>query len=47
MVVIVATSDLVEITSTKGKPIECNISPNPSKGFLIKLSHIVEYHKNR
>jgi len=46
MVVIIATSDLVQITHSKGKPIDCKIEPNPSKGFLIKLSHIVEHYKN-
>ena len=45
MVVIVPTSDLVQITNTKGRPIECKIEPNPSKGYLIKLSDIVEYQR--
>jgi hypothetical protein len=43
MVVIIPTSSLVDITYTKGRNIECNIPPNPSKGYLIKLSDIVEY----
>lgn len=45
MVVIVPTSDLVEIVNLNGRPIECKIEPNPSKGYLIKLSHIVEYQR--
>jgi len=43
MVVIIPTEDLKTITYGKGRPIECKIEPNPSKGFLIKLSHIVEH----
>ena len=45
MVVIIPTSDLVEIVNLNGRPIECKIEPNPSKGYLIKLSHIVEYQR--
>ncbi len=43
MVVIIPTDQLKEITYSNGRPIECKIEPNPSKGYLIKLSHIVEY----
>jgi len=43
MVVIIPTEDLKTITYDKGRPIECKIEPNPSKGYLIKLSHIVEH----
>lgn len=43
MVVIIPTEDLKVITYDKGRPIECKIEPNPSKGYLIKLSHIVEH----
>ena len=43
MVVILPTDQLKEITYSNGRPIECKIEPNPSKGYLIKLSHIVEY----
>jgi hypothetical protein len=43
MVVIVTTPDLKAITEKKGRPIECKIEPNPSKGYLIKLSDIVEH----
>ncbi len=43
MVVIVPTEDLKTITYANGRPIECKIEPNPSKGYLIKLSHIVNH----
>ena len=43
MVVIVTTEDLKAIVEKSGRPIECKIEPNPSKGYLIKLSHIVEH----
>jgi hypothetical protein len=45
MVVILPTDQLKEITYSNGRPIECKIEPNPSKGYLIKLSHIVEYQR--
>lgn len=43
MVVIVTTPDLKAIVEKSGRAIECKIEPNPSKGYLIKLSHIVEH----
>lgn len=43
MVVIIPKEDLETITYEKGRPIECKIEPNPSKGYLIKLSHIIEH----
>lgn len=43
MVVITTTEDLKTVTYDKGRPIECKIEPNPSKGYLIKLSNIVEH----
>ena len=46
MVVITTTEDLKVITANKGRTIECKIEPNPSKGFLIKLSDIVEHQLN-
>jgi hypothetical protein len=45
MVVILPTDQLKVITYSSGRPIECKIEPNPSKGYLIKLSHIVEYQR--
>jgi hypothetical protein len=43
MVVVVTTPDLKAIVEKKGRAIECKIEPNPSKGYLIKLSDIVEH----
>jgi hypothetical protein len=43
MVVILPTPDLKAIVEKNGRPIECKIEPNPSKGYLIKLSHMVEH----
>lgn len=43
MVVIVTTPDLKVVTETRGRAIECKIEPNPSKGYLIKLSDIIEH----
>jgi len=43
MVVIIPTPDLKAIVEKSGRAIECKIEPNPSKGYLIKLSHIVEH----
>jgi hypothetical protein len=43
MVVITTTEDLKAVVENSGKAIKCNIEPNPSKGYLIKLSHIVEH----
>jgi hypothetical protein len=43
MVVVTTTEDLKAVVAKSGRPIECKIEPNPSKGYLIKLSHIVEH----
>jgi len=43
MVVILPTEDLKAVVEKNGRQIECKIEPNPSKGYLIKLSNIVEY----
>jgi hypothetical protein len=43
MVVITTTEDLKVVVEKNGRAIKCNIEPNPSKGYLIKLSHIVEH----
>jgi hypothetical protein len=43
MVVITTTEDLKAVVEKSGRAIKCNIEPNPSKGYLIKLSHIVEH----
>lgn len=46
MVVIVTTDNLKTVVNSKGRSIECKIEPNPSKGYLIKLSDIVESQLN-
>jgi len=43
MVVVTTTEDLKAVVEKSGRAIECKIEPNPSKGYLIKLSHIVEH----
>lgn len=43
MVVIVTTEDLKTVVRRSGRAIECKIEPNPSRGYLIKLSHIIEH----
>ena len=43
MVVITTTEDLKAVVEKSGRPIESKIEPNPSKAYLIKLSHIVEH----
>ena len=43
MVVIVTTEDLKLVVRKNGISIECKIEPNPSRGYLIKLSDIVHH----
>jgi hypothetical protein len=43
MVIIIPTPDLKAIIEKSGREIECWIEPNPSKGFLIKISHILAH----
>ena len=43
MVVIVTTEDLKAVVRKSGRGIECKIEPNPSRGYLIKLSNIIEH----
>jgi hypothetical protein len=43
MVVLLTIEDLKAVVQSRGKAIECKIEPNPSKGYLIKLSHIAEH----
>jgi hypothetical protein len=43
MVVVTTIEDLKSVVEKNGRAIECKIEPNPSKGYLIKLSHIVEH----
>lgn len=43
VVVIVTTQDLKDVVWQSGSPIACNIQPNPSRGFLIKVQDILSY----
>jgi hypothetical protein len=43
MVVVVTTEDLKSVVRKNGRAIECKIEPNPSRGYLIKLSNIIEH----
>lgn len=45
MVLIVETHLLAEACRELGRPIECNIEPNPSRGVLIKPEQIIRYVK--
>jgi hypothetical protein len=41
-VFIIPTKDLKHAVSIYGRPITCNIPPNPSKGYVIKLDKVFE-----
>ncbi len=41
-VLIVPLGRLIEVVWNEGKPIECNIPPNPSRGYLIKPNVMLE-----
>ena len=43
LVLFVKIEDLKAVVKLKGRPIECKIEPNPSKGYLIKVSNIMDY----
>ena len=45
MVLILELWRLKEAVWETGRPITCNIPPNPSRGYLIKPSELVEYIK--
>jgi hypothetical protein len=40
---IVKTEDLTNCVWRYGRPIDCKIEPNPSRGFLISVKDILEY----
>ena len=42
-VIIVPTYRLKEVLWERGKPINCNIPPNPSRGYLITPGALLEY----
>jgi len=41
-VLIVPLGRLIEVVWNEGRPIECNIPPNPSRGYLIKPNVMLE-----
>ena len=41
LVLIVPTEQLVKTIINHGKPITCDIPPNPSRGYLIKVHHLL------
>lgn len=45
MVLIVETRLLAEACRELGRPIDCSIEPNPSRGVLIKPEQIIRYVK--
>jgi hypothetical protein len=42
-VIIIPTYRLKEVIWERGKPINCNIPPNPSRGYLITPGALLEY----
>lgn len=44
---VVPTKDLRDIVWQYGSPIACNVPPNPSRGFLIKVIDILQFVKER
>lgn len=45
MVVIVPTESLKQTVTVRGRAINCNIQPNPSKGYLIKIEDLINVVK--
>jgi hypothetical protein len=45
MVIILPTEDLKTVVEVDGHAIQTDIEPNPTKGYLIKIEHII--NKNR
>lgn len=44
--VMVPTEVLKSVVAVRGRAITCNIQPNPSKGYLIRVDDILEALKN-
>jgi len=40
---LVPTEVLKQVVTARGRAITCNIPPNPSKGYLIKVEDIINY----
>lgn len=45
MIIILPTDDLKLIVEVEGHPISTTIEPNPTRGFLIKIDHIVRKYR--
>lgn len=45
-VFIVPTETLKQVVTIRGRAINCNIQPNPSKGYLIKIEDIINTIRN-
>lgn len=45
LVIIIPTDDLRQVVEVEGTPIETKIEPNPSKGFLIRVEHLVRKYR--
>jgi len=43
---LVPTEVLKQVVTARGRAITCNIPPNPSKGYLIKVEDITNYLRN-
>lgn len=43
---LVPTEILKQVVTARGRAITCNIPPNPSKGYLIKVEDITNYLRN-
>lgn len=44
---VVPTKDLRDVVWQYGTPIACNIQPNPSRGYLVKVQDIIQFVKER
>lgn len=45
-VLLVPTETLKKVVTVRGRAINCNIQPNPSKGYLIKVEDIMDALKS-
>lgn len=45
MVILIRTETLKRAVAVRGRAINCNIQPNPSKGYLIKPEDLIEAAK--
>ena len=47
LIVILPTDELARIVVNKGRAVECNIPPNPSRGYLITLKDLTDHIKGK